>query len=299
MGNPTLTVGIPFFNAEKGLLDSVRSVFAQTFHDWELILVDDGSTDSSLDIARSIDDPRVKLLPADGKNRRLPARLNQITETAKGDFIARMDADDLCHPKRFEMQLEYLSRHPEVDVVGSAACVLNNQGQPDRKIQVALNHEEIFRNKYKTGVSIVHPSIMGKAQWFRRWPYDETNVRCEDYELWLRSCKNSVFANLPDLLFFRDEFSSFQISKYAKSKNSAAKVICKYGPGEIGYISTACQVLKRHFEIGIFAMAKTFKIHDLLIKKRQKYNSLSQEEIADVTAAIEDITKTDIPFLNT
>ena len=73
MSQPLVTVGIPFYNNQDTLLNAIRSVFAQTFEDWELLLVDDGSVDSSLDIARSIDDPRVRVLPPDGYNRRLPA----------------------------------------------------------------------------------------------------------------------------------------------------------------------------------------------------------------------------------
>jgi glycosyltransferase involved in cell wall biosynthesis len=73
-----MTIGIPFYNAEAYLGDAIRSIFAQTYHDWELILVDDGSTDRSLEIARAVRDPRVRVI-SDGQNRRLPYRLNQIT----------------------------------------------------------------------------------------------------------------------------------------------------------------------------------------------------------------------------
>ena len=95
MGTPLLTVGIPFHNNEKTLLDAIRSIFSQTFQDWELILVDDGSTDDSLKLALSVEDPRVRVLPSDDQNRLLAARLNEITQAARGEFIARMDADDL------------------------------------------------------------------------------------------------------------------------------------------------------------------------------------------------------------
>ena len=99
-----ITIGIPFYNAEVYLADAIRSIFAQTYQEWELILVDDGSTDSSLEIARSVKDSRVRVI-ADGVNRRLPYRLNQITAEAKYDLIGRMDADDIISPVRFEKQL--------------------------------------------------------------------------------------------------------------------------------------------------------------------------------------------------
>src|SRR4030066_138114 len=95
MSGPLVTVGIPFFNNQDTLPDAIRSIFAQSFQDWELLLLDDGSTDGSLQIAQSIDDPRVRVI-SDGCNRKLPARLNQIIDLARGQYIARMDADDLC-----------------------------------------------------------------------------------------------------------------------------------------------------------------------------------------------------------
>ncbi|MEN6301484.1 MAG: glycosyltransferase family A protein, partial [Armatimonadia bacterium] len=115
---PTVSVGIPFYNSEATLLNSVRSVFAQTFQDWELVLMDDGSTDGSLEVARSIDDPRVRVI-SDGKNLRLPGRLNALHRVTKGRYIARMDSDDLMHPRRLEEQVALLDERPDVDVVGT------------------------------------------------------------------------------------------------------------------------------------------------------------------------------------
>ena len=94
-----VTIGIPIFNAEATLLETVQSVISQTVRDWELILIDDGSRDGSLAIANSIQDPRIRVL-SDGVNKGLPARLNQIVDEAKYDLIMRMDADDLMHPQR-------------------------------------------------------------------------------------------------------------------------------------------------------------------------------------------------------
>ena len=103
----TVTIGIPFLNARRTLADAVRSVFAQTHGDWELLLVDDGSTDGSSDVVRQLLDPRVRLL-ADGVTLGLCARLNQIAAAARGAYLARMDADDLMHPERIARQLEHL-----------------------------------------------------------------------------------------------------------------------------------------------------------------------------------------------
>jgi len=82
-----VTIGLPFYNAEKYLTDAIRAVFAQTHQHWELILIDDGSTDGSLKIAKSVQDPRVRVY-SDGKNKKLAARLNEITKLAKYEYIA-------------------------------------------------------------------------------------------------------------------------------------------------------------------------------------------------------------------
>src|SRR3990172_8588478 len=94
---PLLTIGISFYNAERTLGDAIRSVFAQNICEWELILIDDGSKDRSLNIAKAIVDPRVRVI-SDGKRMTLAPRLNQIAALAKAPLLARMDADDFMHP---------------------------------------------------------------------------------------------------------------------------------------------------------------------------------------------------------
>src|SRR4051812_7590490 len=96
---PAASIGIPFMNNERELALAIRSVFAQTFEDWELLLCDDGSTDGSLELARSIEDPRVRVL-TDGANRGLPARLNELARASTADIVVRMDADDVMLPTR-------------------------------------------------------------------------------------------------------------------------------------------------------------------------------------------------------
>ena len=291
-----ITVGIPFFNAQDTLLEAVRSIFAQTFNEWELILVDDGSTDGSIDIARSIDDPRVRLLPLDGRNLRLAARLNQISQAARGEYISRMDADDLSHPERFSRQLGFLKDHPEVNVLGACVCMFDKNYAPVSKLVVQEHHNEILKNKFD-GISIAHPTIMAKAEWFRKWPYDEQNsIRCEDFELWLRSSRQSVFANIGEPLYFYSELISSTLAKYTKSKQSAAKVIWRYAPMEIGLLKASYQVWKKYLDIIIFASAGFTGLRDLAIKKRKSYHSLSPEEHLKLVTALNIIRRTEVPI---
>jgi len=293
MKDPLVSVGISFYNCESCLLNSVRSIFAQTYANWELILVDDGSTDSSLKIAQSIDDPRVRVLPHDGKNLQLGARLNQIARAALGEYLARMDADDLCHPQRLEKQVRFLQEDPEVDVVGSASCILDTQGNPAKKCPVQVSHDDIFREKFKSGVSVVHPSLFARTEWWRRWPYTEYNIRCEDYELWLRVCNQSVFRNLPDILYYTNEFLSYSLSKYARSTHSYAKIVWQYASGESGSVAAAGYVLQRYGQIGVWALAKFLRLHKLLIARR--YTNVTDGEKKDIAEILRQIRNTNVP----
>jgi glycosyltransferase involved in cell wall biosynthesis len=156
-----ITIGLPFYNAEKFLADAIRSVFAQTYTDWELILMDDGSTDGSLEIAKSVNDPRVRVY-SDGENKKLAARLNEIVQLAKYDIIARMDADDLMSPTRLEKQLKVLTNNSKIDLVTAGLFSTTN----DLKlIGVRIsNKSDIKFNEViqKKSNGIVHAAILAR-----------------------------------------------------------------------------------------------------------------------------------------
>lgn len=183
---PPISIGISFYNAELTLLDAVRSIFAQTHQNWELILVDDGSTDRSLEIAQSINDPRVRIY-SDGENLRLAARLNQITKLAKYDFLARMDADDLISPVRLEKQINVLLSQPDIDLVTTGICSLNDDYKPVG-VRCVTEEHVITANGLLSGASgIVHASLLGRRDWFVRNPYKESMLKSQDTNLWVRS----------------------------------------------------------------------------------------------------------------
>lgn len=201
-----VTICIPFYNAQSTLLDAVRSVFAQTHKSWELILIDDGSTDRSLEIARSISDPRVTVY-SDGKNRRLAARLNQLTELAKYDLIARMDADDLMSPVRLEKQIKILNANSNIDLISTGLCSLNNENEA-LGIRCTTSEHTITSKGLLSGNSgIVHASLLGRREWFKRNPYKESMLKSQDTNLWVRSySKNDLnVAFIPEPLYYYRE----------------------------------------------------------------------------------------------
>lgn len=184
---------------------AVQSIRLQTFEDWELLILDDGSTDGTLDLLHRFElDSRVRVL-ADGLHLGLPRRINQALTIAEGRFVARMDGDDISYPERLELQLEFMETHPEVDLVGSPMFIIGDDGQTIGQRSCPTSHAQICaRPGY--GFRLFHPTFFGRTAWFRRYGYDPRSVRCEDQDLLLRSYLRSRFANLPEvLLAYREE----------------------------------------------------------------------------------------------
>ncbi|WP_282041742.1 glycosyltransferase family 2 protein [Halomonas alimentaria] len=204
---PPVSIGIPFYNAEDTLIDAVRSVFSQTHLDWELILLDDGSTDNSLELARSIKDSRVKVY-SDGQNRGLAFRLNQMPELATFDYIARMDADDLISPERLELQLKFMLSHPELDLVSTGICSLSDDNVPLGVRVVSKKYIVSPRSLLMANSGIVHASLLGRRAWFARNRYREDLYSSEDANLWVRAFSlddlNIGFINKP-LYYYRED----------------------------------------------------------------------------------------------
>ena len=232
-----VTIGLPFWNPGPLLLDAIKSVFCQTLQDWELILVDDGSNDKSVELAKKISDPRVKLLH-DGEHRGLPWRLNQIIDLARGKYIARLDADDLMHPERLERQVTFLEAHPEIDVVDTAAYVLNARREPvGVRGTESLEQPDSFV-ALKWGV-VLHPSVVARRSWYVQNRYDPSYPRAEDRELFVRTLKITRFGHLLDPLYFYYYEGNVRVKAFLQSYRSERKVLMQYGPELIGWPKTA------------------------------------------------------------
>src|ERR1039457_6380295 len=129
MSTPLVSIAMPFYNAERTIGASIRSMLLQTYPNWELLLCDDGSTDASRELARAFHDPRI-VVCGDQRRLQLGARLNECIERARGEYVARMDADDIAYPRRLEKQLRFLADHPEVDLTGGWAVLFADAGAP-------------------------------------------------------------------------------------------------------------------------------------------------------------------------
>ena len=202
--SPLVSIGMPVRNCQETLQLAIRSLLAQTYLHWELILIDDGSSDETLRIAQSFADPRIKI-HSDGEWRGLPARLNQAIALSQGKYFARMDGDDVAYPERFERQVSYLKQHPGVDLVGARVMVFGLDGIPLGKRTVPETHAAICARPI-AGFPIVHSTYVGRLEWFQHYGYRQIAVRCEDNDLLLRAYRFSRFANVPEILLgYREE----------------------------------------------------------------------------------------------
>lgn len=208
---PPVSVLLPVRNGTGTLLPALVSLQRQTFDAFELLVIDDRSSDATADLVRGFGDPRVRLLDG-GPTPGLAARLNEGIDAARGDFIARMDADDLSFPERLTRQVNFMTRNPGVDLIGTQALVHNGAGSVIGLFPYAESHAEICRAPWR-GFHLCHPTWLGRAEWFRRWRYREAGTpRCEDQELLLRSHRESRFACLPDILLAY-RWERFRLSK--------------------------------------------------------------------------------------
>lgn len=216
---PLLTVGMPIYNAGKYLRLAVLSIIQQSFLNWELLIIDDGSTDNALSEIADIADPRIIILK-DGKNKGLAARLNECIDLARGQYFARMDQDDVSYPERFKQQLGFLNKNPKVDLLAVRAITIDEHDEITGLFPFAGEHAEICAQPWK-GFYLPHPTWMGRVEWFRRHRYTVPGPYfCEDQELLLRSYSVSVFATLGEILFAYRIRRTVNWTKLAKTRKA-------------------------------------------------------------------------------
>lgn len=262
MGIKKVTIAIPFYNAEKYLAQAIDSVLWQTYNDWQLILLDDGSTDNSLAIAREYEnnDNRIKVY-SDGKNKNLGYRLNEIPKLVDTYYLVRMDADDMMHPKKIEQQLLTLEINPEIDVLGTNAYSIDAN---DNVVGIRLSN---LKDKLVSVKTFIHPTIMAKTEWFLSNPYDVDAIRIEDIELWLRTERTSNFKILSEPLFFYREFGGEYYKKYLKSLPSFWN-LAKINNFKIPYVKL---LLKNSIGFILYYVYNMIgQEHKLILKRNQK-----------------------------
>ncbi len=197
---PLVTVAMPVYNAGKYLRLAVLSIVKQTFTDWELLIIDDGSTDNALQTIADINDARIHI-SCDGRNKGLAARLNECIDLARGKYFARMDQDDVSYPERFARQIEALGNDSRLDLVAVRTITIDENNMATGTFPSALAHDEICAKPWR-GFYFPHPTWLGRIEWFRKHRYAVPGPYfCEDQELLLRSYRESRFATVDEVLF--------------------------------------------------------------------------------------------------
>lgn len=194
---PTISVALPVYNGERYLAEAIDSILAQTFIDFELIIIDDGSTDASQGILRDYEkrDDRIRLIFRE--NRGLVVTLNEIIDLARGKWIARMDQDDIALSQRFEKQLRWLEK-TGADICGSW---VHRFGSIDSRIVKLRQTDDAIKMEMLFGSPFAHPAVIMKTNLVRQLRYDEEWENAEDYDLWVRAAKNGwKMTNVPEVL---------------------------------------------------------------------------------------------------
>jgi glycosyltransferase involved in cell wall biosynthesis len=197
MRKPAVSVILPVYNAAKYLWEAIQSIARQTFEDFEIICVDDGSTDESPAILQSFSDDRIRIFKQE--NRGVVGALNAGLEQARGDIIARMDADDIAFPERFKTQYDYLSAHPNIAVAGSFYQVLRADGRLGDVVEMPCSSAWV-RRRLMMITPLPHPTVMYRRKVIERiGPYPDC-LHVEDYLFWMSASRHFAFANLPQPL---------------------------------------------------------------------------------------------------
>ena len=196
--NTDFTVVIPAFNAARTITSTLQSIAESSYIPREVVLVNDGSTDNTVSEVTNFN-CTLNISLVNQENQGISSALNCGIQLVKTPYVARLDADDLVHPKRFEKQIKFLVDNPEIDVVGSAIQEFGNSSleryYPKSEIAVFL------RSTHSTVVA--HPSLMAKTCIMSQFKYDKSYDGVEDHELWCRMLVNDVhITNLTDILTY-------------------------------------------------------------------------------------------------
>ncbi|WP_166267078.1 glycosyltransferase [Providencia sp. M-27] len=201
--NPLVSIVLPLYNSENFIEETIISILNQTYTRFELLIINDGSTDNSINIVKTFNDPRINIIENDC-NRGLVYTLNRGLLLCTGKYIARIDADDICYPHRIESQVLFLENNSTISVCGMYAkplfykfSIKNFILSFSASFKPPLNHKQIVL-AHIFECRMIHPSIMLRKEIIESgYLYDPDKKHAEDYDLWIRISKKFILANLP------------------------------------------------------------------------------------------------------
>lgn len=267
--NPPITVLMPVFNGEKYLGQAVESILDQTFSGFELLIIDDCSSDRSFDMIRSYRDSRIRLVQ-NNSNMGLIGTLNKGIELAAGSFIARMDQDDISMPERLGKQIAFMETHTEVAVCGCWAIEIDENGNRLGKRETPVGRR--MAKDYWRPSPIIHPSAFMRTAIARRYTYDKDFIDAEDYELWLRIARDHRIDNIPEyLLYYRMNSSSItNVHRQRQLQSTYAAFRKHVARSDLSY-SEFCSLL--FIDSSVHPLKRIYKSRRLLLRERSDLRS--------------------------
>lgn len=244
---PRISVIIPAFNREHLVGNAITSILAQTESDFELLLIDDGSTDGTLRLMESYQDDRVRVFSSP-TNQGIPQSRNRGLRESRGDYVAWLDSDDISYPNRLAIQARFLDDNPSITLIGSWTHALDASGQPKRKVKLLPTTPDDVRTRHLFRCSILQYSMMGRGDVLREYGYDENFPVCQDYDLFARLEGRHKLANLPQALVAR-RIHAGRISKTrAETVKQKNQEIAARQLGALG-MSFGPDDLDRHYDL--------------------------------------------------
>ena len=216
--NPLVSVLMPVYNGEKYLFEAIQSILNQTYQNFEILIIDDCSTDNSVRIIQSINDKRVRFLQ-NKENLGQTKTLNKGIYIAKGKYIARQDQDDLSENLRLELQVNYLEKYPDIKLVGSSINFIDNRGNLITKRKAVIGHNKII-NAFSIDNQIAHSSAMFcKSTATKLNGYSLEYKISQDFEFWLRFANENKLDNLDENLISIRMHEAQTLKNKKKNKN--------------------------------------------------------------------------------
>ena len=221
MSAPAISIVLPAYNCSPYIAETINSLLSQTFTDFQLIIINDGSTDDTEHIIQLYHDPRITYLKNES-NKGLVFTLNRGIQAAEGNYIARMDADDIALPQRLQLQKQWLDENPHTAAVSCTIRFIDGKGNERgewKEDKVSCSYTDI-KKMLPWENCIAHPTIMIRKEVVEAYLYDAMQLHCEDYDLWLRMLADGlVIEKLPQpLLLYRNHEASIT-GTYLKKLN--------------------------------------------------------------------------------
>jgi len=279
MNAPLVSVIMPVFNAQEYVHQAIQSLLNQTYTNFELLLLDDGSTDNSLAIAKSFDDSRIQIF-SDGINKGQPTRYNAGVQMAKGKYIAIAHADDVALPNRLAETVVFLEENEEYGIVGGQVELIDNQGNKlQRKYGIAGDHDFLFLHQL-FACPLMHTTILARRELLLKHPYSLEFDSCEDYEIFTRCSLVTKMYNLNQPLalyrLHQNNLTKTKRDTHALRIQSIMRNLYAAIGLEYTMRDFECHLLTFYFHKAVLSMVEIQQVETWLVNMKDRLQALNK-----------------------